>query len=157
MIDLVQVDQFHQSIQNERANLLQIHNSYELSLDRYKTSTLGLPPDLPLELDDSLIRQFQLVASEATVLEDAIVALQDRVGALSDFEGTLRAEVDIETIRQILVHTSQLVEPVQRQLDNVRPDLERMDEQVPVRERAMTDEQRQEFQRDRERLRANQV
>jgi len=153
VIDLVQVDQFHQSIQNERANLLQIHNSYELSLDRYKTGTLGLPPDLPIELDDSLIRQFQLVAREATAVEDAIVALQDQVGALSDYEGTLRTEVNVEAIRQILTHTSQLVEPVQRLLDNVQPDLERMDEQVPVRERAMTDDQRQEFRQDRERLR----
>jgi len=143
VIDLVQVDQFRQSIESERANLLQIHNSYELSLDYYKTSTLGLPPDLPIELDDSLIRQFQLVASEATALEDAVVALQDRVGALSDYEGKLRADVDVETIRQILTHTSQLVE-----------DLERMDEQVPIRERTMTDAQRQQFRHDRERLRA---
>jgi hypothetical protein len=154
VIDLVQVDQFRQSIENERANLLQIHNSYELSLDSYKTNTLGLPPDLSIALDDSLIRQFQLVASEATAIEGAIVALQDRVGALSDYEGKLRADADVETIRQILTDVSQLVEPVQRQLDNVQPDLERMAEQVPVRERAMTDEERQQFLRDRERLRA---
>jgi len=153
VIDLVQVDQFHQSIQNERANLLQIHNSYELSLDSYKTSTLGLPPDLPVELDDSLIRQFQLVASEATRLEDAIVELQDRLGTLSDYEGMLRADVGIETIRQILADTFQLAEPIQRQLDKVEPDIERMDEKVPVRERGMTDKQRREFQQDRERLR----
>jgi len=153
VIDLVQVDQFHQSIQNERANLLQIHNSYELSLDSYKTSTLGLPPDLPVELDDSLVRQFQLVASEATRLEDAIVELQDRLGTLSDYEGMLRADVGIETIRQILADTFQLAEPIQRQLDKVEPDIERMDEKVPVRERGMTDKQRREFQQDRERLR----
>jgi hypothetical protein len=152
VIDLVQVDQFNQSIQNERANLLQIHNTYELTLDRYKTNTLGLPPDLPLELDDRLIRQFQLVASEATLLEDAIVALQDRVGALSDLEGIVQAEVDIVTIRQILTETAQLVQPVQDQLDSVQPDLQRMEQQVPVRERAMTDNQKQAFQRDRERL-----
>ena len=153
VIDLVQVDQFNQSIQNERANLLQIRNSYELSLDFYKTSTLGLPPDMPIGLDDSLIRQFQLVASEATAIEDAIVALQDRVGALADIEGILRTDVDVEAIRQVLIDISQLIDPVQRQLDNVQPDLARMDEQVPVRERTMTDKQRQEFQDDRERLR----
>jgi len=146
------VDQFRQSIENERANLLQIHNSYELSLDYYKTGTLGLPPDLPIELDDSLIRQFQLVASEATQLEEAIVALQDRVGALTDFEGTLRTDVDIAAIRQILTDASQLVGPIQRQLDNIQPDLKRMEQQVPVREQAMTDKQKQEFQRDRQRL-----
>ena len=152
VIDLVQVDQFWQSIQRERATLLQIRNSFELALDRYKTSTLGLPPDLPVELDDSLIRQFQLVASEATRLDDGVVALQDRVGALSDLEGTLHTDVDVATIRQILDDASQLVEPIQRLLDDVQPDLDRMDEQVPVRERAMTDDQREDFREDRERL-----
>ncbi len=154
VIGLVQVDQFNQSIQNERSALLQIRNGYELSLDFYKTGTLGLPPDMPIDLDDSLIHQFQLVASEATAIEDAIVALQDRVGVLSDSDGILRGNVGVESILQILMDASQLIEPVQRQLDSVGPDLARMDEQVPVRERAMTDKQRQAFQLDRERLRS---
>ncbi|TKJ36298.1 MAG: hypothetical protein CEE38_12860 [Planctomycetes bacterium B3_Pla] len=145
VIDLVQVDQFWQSIENERANLLQIHNSFELTLDYYKTGTLGLPPDLPIELDDSLIRQFQLVAREATAVEDAIVELQDRVGELSD-------DVGIEPIRQVLKDALELVEPVRRQLDDVSPDLVRMEEAVPAREQTMTDEKRKLFLRDREGL-----
>ena len=95
VIDLVQVDQFRQSIESERARLLQSHNSFQLSLDRYKTDTLGLPPDLPIELDDSLIRQFQLVAREATAVQDSIIALRDRVGQLPDDAG-------VEPIRQVL-------------------------------------------------------
>jgi hypothetical protein len=152
VIDLVQVDQFRQSIENERANLLQNSNSFELSLDRYKTGTLGLPPNLPIELDDNLIRQFQLVARKATAIEDSIVELQDRVGKLSDDVGKLRADAGVETIRQVLTDTFQLLEPIQRQLDDVRPDLDRMQEEVPVREQTMTDVKREEFQRDRERL-----
>jgi len=145
VIDLVQVDQFRQSIEDERANLLEIHNSYELSLDRYKTGTLGLPPDLPIELDDSLIRQFQLVAREATAVEDAIVALQDRVGKLS-------GEVGIESIGQVLTDALTLVESVRRHLGDAQADLQRMEEAVPAREQTMTDEERRLFQRDRERL-----
>jgi hypothetical protein len=145
VIDLVQVDQFRQSIENERANLLQIRNSFELALDRYKTGTLGLPPDLPIELDDSLIRQFQLVAREATSVEDAIVALQDRIGELSD-------DASIESIALVLTDASTLVASVRRQLDAVSPDLARMEEAVPARELSMTDEEKEAFQRDRERL-----
>jgi len=145
VIDLVQVDQFRQSIEDERANLLQIHNSYELSLDYYKTGTLGLPPDLSIELDDSLIRQFQLIAREATAVEDAIVALQDRVGALPD-------DVGVEPIRQVLTDALALLESVRRQRDDVPPDLLRMEEAVPVRERMMTDEERRVFQQDRQDL-----
>jgi len=145
VIDLVQVDQFRQSIEDERANLLQIHNSFDLSLDYYKTDTLGLPPDLPIELDDSLIRQFQLVAREATAVEDAIVALQDRVGELSSDAG-------IESVGQVLTDASTLVASARRHLDDVQADLQRMEEAVPAREQAMTDEERRLFQRDRERL-----
>ena len=145
VIDLVQVDQFRQSIETERANLLQTQNAFELALDRYKTSTLGLPPDLPVALDDSLIRQFQLVASEATAIEDAIVALQDRAGALPD-------DVSVEPIRQVLTDAVTLVESVRRQLDLVPSDLMRMEEAVPARERTMTDEERRVFQQDRQNL-----
>lgn len=155
VIDLVQVDQFRQSIEAERANLLQIHNSYELSLDYYKTGTLGLPPDLGIELDDSLIRQFQLVAPEATVLEDDIVALQDRVGALSDQFGLLRADVSVEAIAAILADCAAMVEPVRVHLESIEPDLAAMEAQVQVRERSMTDDQKAEFAEDRKRLSEN--
>jgi len=112
VIDLVQVDQFRQSIEDERANLLQSRNGLELALDYYKTGTLGLPPDLPIELDDSLIRKFQLVARDATKVEDAIVELQDRVGKLPDDTG-------VEPIRRVLIDASTLVKPIQSQLDDV--------------------------------------
>jgi len=141
----VQVDQFRQSIEDERANLLQIRNNYELALDRYKTGTLGLPPDLPIELDDSLIRQFQLVARKATAVEDAVVALQDRVGKLS-------GDVGVASVGQVLTDASTLVESARRHLDDVQADLQRMEEGVPAREQTMTDEERRLFQRDRERL-----
>jgi len=152
LIDLVQVLEFRQDYEAARSDLLIIDNGYKLSLDRYKTGTLGLPPDLPIELDDSLIRQFQLIAREAVAIENSIVGLQARVGDLSDEVGNLRADVGVDTIRQILTDALQLIEPVQHQLDNVQPDLDRMEEAVPARERTMTDKERKDFQVDRERL-----
>jgi len=145
VIDLVQVDQFRQSIENERANLLRTRNGLELSLDGYKTGTLGLPPDLPIELDDSLIRQFQLIAREATAVQDAIAELQDRVGELPGDAG-------VEPIRQVLTDAFMLVEPIRRQLDDVQADLAHMEEAVPAREQTMTDAERRLFQREREQL-----
>ena len=145
VIGMVQVDQFRQSIQRSRASLLGIQNSYELALDGYRARTLGLPPDLPIELDDSLIRQFQLVAPEATHVEDGIVELQDRVGMLSD-------EADSESIGQILADAAVLLASVRRHLDNVGPDLDRMEEAAPTREQAMTEEGKALFQSDRQDL-----
>jgi hypothetical protein len=145
LIDLVQVDQFRQSVENERSSLLQSRNAFELSLDRYKTGTLGLPPDLPTELDDGLIRQFQFVAREATAVQDSIVALQDRVGKLPK-------DASVEAIRQVIADAFKCVEPVRRRLDDVRADLARMEEAVQGRERAMTEEDRKRFQDERKRL-----
>ena len=145
MISLVQVDEFRQSVESQRSSLLQTRNSFELSLDRYKTSTLGLPPDLPIELDDTLIRQFQLVAPEATEVQDSIATLQVRVGELP-------ADVGVEPIRQILTVGFQLFEPIGHRLDDVLTDLARLEEAVPARERTMTDEERRLFQDDREQL-----
>jgi len=145
VIDMVQVDQFLQSIQSARANLLNLQNSYELALDYYKTGTLGLPPDLPIELDDSLIRQFQLVAPEATAVEDRIVELQDRVGELSN-------DVAVASMGQVLTDAAALVVSVRQQLDYISPDLVRMEEASPVREQTMTDTERDVFQLDRKGL-----
>ena len=145
VIDLVQVDQFRQSIEGERARLLQIRNDFQLSLDNYKTSTLGLPPDLTIDLDDQMIGQFQLVAREATAVQDSIVELRERVGKLPDDAG-------VEPIRQMLTDIVELIDPAQRQLDDARKDLARMDSALPERERSMTDEQRENLRQDREQL-----
>ncbi len=145
VIDLVQVDQFRQSIENDRATLLQNRNDLELALDRYKTTSLGLPPDLPVELDDSLIHRFQLVAPEATAIQDSITELQDRVGELPDDAG-------VEPIRRIIADALELIEPVRRQLEDVETDLARMEETVPDREQTMTDDERTLFRDDIELL-----
>jgi len=144
-IDLEQVDQLRQRIEFDRSGLLQTDNTFENLLDGYKTRTLGLPPDLPIELDDSLIQQFQLVSREATALSNSIVVLQHRLGELPD-------DVGIESIRQILTDASELFEPVRRQLDDVQPDLVRLEGTVAARERMMTDEDKMQFLGDREQL-----
>jgi hypothetical protein len=144
-IDLVQVDQFRQSVERQKADLLLLRNSYALALDRYKTETLGLPPDLSIELDDSLIRQFQLVPREATILQDSIIELQLVIGGLSDVP-------EVEVINQVLNDAFQFVGPVQELIRGLREDLARMDELVSTRERTMTDSQRQDFQLTREQL-----
>ena len=145
VIDLVQVDQFRQSIENERADLLQTRNSFELALDRYKTGTLGLPPDLVIELDDGLISQFQLVVREATAIQDSIAGLQDRVGEFPD-------DVGVEPIRQVLTDAFTLVEPIRRQLDDVEADIARMEEAAQAREQTITGVEKKLFHRDREQL-----
>ncbi len=145
VINLGQVDEFRLSVQRERSNLLQSRNSLALSLDFYKTNTLGLPPDLSIDLDDSLIQQFEMFTRRANGIQDTIFLLQDRVGEIPE-------DPALETVVEVLADAAMLVEPLRGQLDDIQEDLENMELAVPVREKTMTDEDRELFQQDRDQL-----
>jgi hypothetical protein len=145
LIDLVQVDQSRQDVQSAEANLLRLENAYALLLDRFKTNTLGLPPDLPVELDETLIQQFQLVPREATEIQDSVIDLQRRVGQWPD-------ATEVEVIGGALDEAADFIEPVRRLLDFGSQDLARMDEVLPARLEAMDVEDQRRLQRDREQL-----
>ena len=142
VIDLTQVDQFRQSIETERATLLQSQNGFRFGVEGFLTGTLGLPPKLPVELDDSLIEKFQLVAPNATSLQDAIARFQDQVGNLPD-------DSEVEAIRKTLTEVGQVAGPVQLQLNEVKEDLMKMEEAAAAREEAMSEAEARLFQTDR--------
>ena len=145
LIDLVQVDQFRQNVERERASLLQSRNNYLRALDQYKTNTLGLPPDLLVDLDDNLIKKFQLVDRKATELQDSIAVLQDRIGELPQ-------DVDLKTIQEIQAEVFELLEPLEGQLNSVSDDLATTREALPQRTREMEPEQLESFEEDLEQL-----
>ena len=145
VIDLVQVDQFRQSVESERARLLQAQNDFEFSLDNYKTNTLGLPPDLPIELDDDLIEQFQLIPPEAAEVQDSIAELQNRVGALPDDYGT-------DDLEPILSDAESLVEKLGQQLEGIEQDVGSMKDAVNTREESMAEDDIENFSAEREQL-----
>jgi outer membrane protein TolC len=63
------VDQAVLGVQNARAALVQAGASLETNLDTYKT-TLGLPPEIPVRLDDQLLAPFQLTNADLNKLND---------------------------------------------------------------------------------------
>lgn len=145
VIDLVQVDQFRQNVESERSRLLQLRNAFERQLDIYKTDTLGLPPDMPVDLDDGLIAQFRLVPPSATAIQDSIAALQDRVGRLPD-------DASVEDIQGVIRDAFELTSEVQTEVLSVEEDLRRMEEVAPIREALMTPQELSVFRRDRQQL-----
>ena len=145
VIDLVQVDQFRQSVATQEAQLLLQRNNLELALDRYKAQILGLPPDLSVDLDKSLIQQFQLVSRDAGDIQDQIVALQVRMGDLPKVP-------EMASLEELIVEIKPLIEPIRQQMDAVHVDLNRMDEIVARRDTDMTEIDRQALRTDREQL-----
>ncbi|MCA9130711.1 MAG: TolC family protein, partial [Planctomycetales bacterium] len=84
LIDIVQVDQFRQNIEVTRSNLLDQTNALQLAVDNYKTQILGLPSDLPVDVDEELVDGFQLIPIESNPAVDAILELQARIGSVGE-------------------------------------------------------------------------
>jgi len=118
-IDLAQVDQFRQNIETERANLLQARNALAASLDNFKRDTLGLPPDLPLEPDDSLIRRFQLIGP-------ALTELQDRIAEFIDEFGELPREPVLDELQQAIERAQELWGQIDEPLTRIDEEFRRM-------------------------------
>ncbi|MGB7346048.1 MAG: TolC family protein [Pirellulaceae bacterium] len=94
LIDIVQVDQFRQNIEVTRANLLDQTNALKLAVDNYKTGILGLPADLPVDVDEELVEGFQLIPIESNPILESLFELQDRIGEigeLTDLDTRVRA------------------------------------------------------------------
>ncbi len=145
LINLVQVDQFRQNVENDRASLLRSRNDYLAELDGFKTRTLGLPPNLPVSLDDTLIKQFQLVDREATEVQDSVAALQDRVGALP-------ANATSDQLAAIVPDLVASSSALERQLGDVRSDLDTLNESLPERQEALPDKEAERLGEDVEQL-----
>ena len=140
-IDLTQVDQFRQNIETLRAQLLQARTGLEASQDDFKTGTLGLPPDLEVELDDSMIRQFQMIDPEITALQDRIADLQTAMGALP-------LDPDAQSIQQMIDRAKAPLEDYRQQFDITSGDIDRMQNASATRKQTMSQEEQSSFDRD---------
>jgi outer membrane protein TolC len=145
VIDLVQVDQFRQNIETERAQLLQAENALINSLENYKVGTLGLPPDLPVEMDDQLIERFQLVDPDATALQTRIADLQRQLGELP-------VDPEMAELEGLLDELSSLEGEFRQRFSTTEEDLQEMESAARQREQAMSDQERSLFARDRHNL-----
>jgi len=101
LITLIQVDNLRQNIETERANLLQSRNAFESSLDSFKTGTMGLPPDLPISLDDSMIQQFRFLDPAITRISQRLAQLRLDVGDLPDVPSVQQLKASLGDVRGV--------------------------------------------------------
>lgn len=73
IISVLRVDQVFQSYQAGRLRLIRARNDFQTALDTYKIN-MGLPPELEIALDDSLLKPFELNSPEIAELQ---VQLED--------------------------------------------------------------------------------
>ncbi|MBP86952.1 MAG: hypothetical protein CMJ64_09570 [Planctomycetaceae bacterium] len=79
----LQIAQARQALLDAESRLLIDQASYHASLDNFKRS-LGLPPQMCVNIEDSIIDQFNLIPPEALDLQNQITQLRDIVGAANE-------------------------------------------------------------------------
>ncbi|MEC9091760.1 MAG: hypothetical protein VX438_03575 [Planctomycetota bacterium] len=80
-IDLLQLKQFKDSVYGSQSGLLSSKASYQSSLDDFKI-TLGLPPDIELEVRDPILDQFVLIDPKITNRKDELNGLRARASSV---------------------------------------------------------------------------
>jgi hypothetical protein len=72
LVGIDQVDQLRQSVETSRAGLLQSKTSLVNQFESYKVSTLNMPSDTAMVLDESFIKRFQFISPEMQLLQNDI-------------------------------------------------------------------------------------
>ncbi|MDA1053836.1 MAG: hypothetical protein O3C40_25590 [Planctomycetota bacterium] len=150
----LQIAQARQALLNAESSLLNSQNSYQSTLDNFKR-TLGLPPQLCVNIQDNMLDQFNLISpttirsqGEVTELRSAIGDTNEQILALlgSGGEGDapppavwsdelaerLRAQRDmLDQIRQIYESVAAGT------LTETRKDIERLAESLDARKREL--------------------
>lgn len=115
LIDLVQVDEFRQNIETERANLLRSQVSLQDTLEGYLLRTLGLPPTLPVQLDDSAIDQFQFISPALSRSQDRTTQLLQQIGDMPDRPAVSQLQPAFDSLKQIVQTAAQQLQVVQQE------------------------------------------
>ncbi len=121
-IDRFQVDLALQSLLNAQNRLLSLRSAYESQLDAFKIQ-LGLPPEVPVEIEDSLLHRFDLIDPELLSTQRQA---NDLLRQLRDPETPLPPDWS-DRLRSLQV-------AIQHQIEVVKNDLERLAAMIPQRE-----------------------
>lgn len=126
----LQVDQTRQAYYNAQSNLLTSKAGYASRLDSFKLN-LGLPPTLPLKVEDPLINRFDLIDADLTALLDQVNDALDRLRTKS----IPVEQIDLPKLRdQLLANEDRL----QTQLTATQVDYDRLLEKWPQRAARLT-------------------
>ena len=121
----LQVFQARQALYNAQSSLLSSRAAFHSKLDSFKID-IGLPPDLPLQIQDSLLDRFNLIDPSMTALQDAFSEQVFRV--LPHRTPPTKAAL-ADTLSQI----EQLKPEIDRQIATLKSDLANLELSVPSR------------------------
>lgn len=138
-VSSIQVDQVFQSYQQGRLSLLQAQTSLENALDTFKIG-LGLPPSIPVTLDDSQLAPFELNNPAVTDLGDEIEKFLSEYRELDAAPPLDELKQGVARLRTFPGRTIKLADQVAAELGRWQVETKGIDEEAKaqeVRERTM--------------------
>ena len=132
------VTQLQSSLENSRSRLLSLQRRFEDELDRYKVQ-LGLPPDMEVEIGDSLLEPFQFINPKLSVLEDRIYEFVRQIAAARTDPGQKR-------LQDALSGLDELYNGVAKRFVEFDDDFRRLHRVVRKRMPALSDAEARELQ-----------
>ena len=91
----VQLKQFESSVYTQQRTLLIQKTAYENALDAFKLQ-LGLPPDLDVVIEDSLLDRFEFISDEINERLISIGELRGQAGEELNFISTILQESELD-------------------------------------------------------------
>jgi hypothetical protein len=127
---LFQVELARQALHNASSRLLTAENDYQAQLDNYKI-TLGMPPDLPVQIKDTLLDGFNLIDDSLTELQSAgdrvLIDLQPPPAEEATYRGGVEKYVaELERSEKALDETLERHATASEKLDGVRGDMQEL-------------------------------
>ncbi len=121
----LQVDQARQALLNAQTGLLVSQAAYTTRVDSFKLE-LGLPPTLPVVIEDPLLDRFTLIDPSLTQLQDTLgeILLEIRMG---------RDQPDRSLILRALERLAELDAGIQTQLSGGAVDMQQLEQRLPQR------------------------
>jgi len=132
------VTQVRSSLENARSIYLWRARRLEDELDRFKLQ-IGLPPDLELEIDDSLLEAFQFRSPKLAALEDQLRGSDDEIGSL-------RKDPNQDGVTEFVRQLATLRQELEAGFVVAEGELQQIQEVLRARSRRMTEEEVQELE-----------
>jgi outer membrane protein TolC len=117
----LQVEQARQALLDAQSQLLDLEASYQNQLDSFKI-LMGLPPDLEIRIEDSLLNKFDLITP----------AMTDAQKAVSGLAGQLRQKTQ-PLPKDYRARFASVRDSIRAELEEVRADLENLGAALPSR------------------------
>ncbi|HEV2948552.1 MAG TPA: TolC family protein [Gemmataceae bacterium] len=111
----VQVDQSYLAVQSARQALIAARATLETSMDNYKIF-LGLPPDIPIRLDDSLLAPFQLTDPVLDKLKDETDAFLKEFQQMTEAPSLVKLQAGFEKLKENQSQTRKLLDEIEKEI-----------------------------------------